>query len=219
MNQQIAVIFDMDGVLLNSEPLYFEVEHKLYQELNLPVSREEHDSFVGMSMRKIWEFLIKKYGLEKPVEELIEIHIERMLQLVRNQKELKPNEGISNLIASLKVKNVKIAVATSTVRKLAVVMLDKIGFLHEFDVIVCGDEIANGKPEPDIFLKASQLLQYYSPQCIVIEDSANGVKAAKAAKMKCVGYQNPGSGEQNLQKSDLIISDFRRLDYQKLLTL
>jgi HAD superfamily hydrolase (TIGR01509 family) len=219
MKENFAVIFDMDGVLLNSEPIYYAVEQKLYNEFGLPVRKEEHESFVGMSMEKIWQHLKAKYNLKEPIAELIDLHIDRMLSAVYDTSSLVPSEGIVKFIHELQQRNVKMAVATSTVRKLAVVLLEKIGLLNDFDSIVCGDEVSNGKPAPDIFLKAGLLLSMPPSQCVVIEDSANGVKAAKAAEMKCIGYQNPGSGEQNLEQADYVIADFNQLNWNKIVKL
>jgi HAD superfamily hydrolase (TIGR01509 family) len=219
MNMQYAVIFDMDGVLINSEPLYYEVEYNLYREFNLPVSRAEHESIIGMPMSKIWEIFKHKYGLEKSIEELVEIHFKRMLCLVESMETLNSIHGIPELIYELKKHNFKLAVATSTARKLALVMLKKIGILSDFDIIVCGDEVRIGKPAPDIFLKAASLLAVSPSHCLVFEDSSNGVLAAKSAKMKCIGYLNPDSGAQNLQKADTVIDDFKKINWKTILQL
>ena len=215
MLERKTVIFDMDGVLVNSEPIYFTVEQKLYKDLGLPVSKDEHDTFVGMSMQKIWRYLKKKYHLNEEVEDLISIHIEKMIEAIDETDDLKATPSVKSVIKMLKENGWGIAVATSTARRLAEKILQRIGILDDFDVIICGDEVKNGKPEPDIFLKACEFLNTIPENCIVIEDSTNGVSAAISAKMKCVGFKNLSSGIQDLSKADKIITHFDQLSIQE----
>lgn len=214
-----AVIFDMDGVLINSEPIYFAVEQNLYHELRLPISKSEHDTFVGMSMQKIWSYLKTKYKLPESLNDLIKLHIKRMIEQIDQTTHLNPTPFVSEFIDKLQDKDWEVAVATSTVRTLATKILTRIDLINRFDTMVCGDEIKKGKPEPDIFLKTADLLRLNPSQCIVIEDSTNGVCAAKKAGMNCIGFRNISSGNQNLSQSDLVINCFSELDIKVLETM
>ncbi|MCD4819866.1 MAG: HAD family phosphatase [Candidatus Cloacimonetes bacterium] len=206
-----GVIFDMDGVLLDSEPIYFDVEKKLFEKLNIDISKAKHFTFVGMSMRKIWLIIKNEFKLTQNIEELITIHNDIIYKGILNKNDISPSLGVKNTLINLKNRNIKLAVATSTERKLAELILNKIRLFNLFDFIICGDEVKNGKPAPDIFLKAAEGIGILPENCLVIEDSENGVKAAFEAGIKVIGYQNPNSGNQNLNLADFIISDFSEL--------
>jgi beta-phosphoglucomutase-like phosphatase (HAD superfamily) len=98
-------------------------------------------------------------------------------------------------------------------------MMNRTGLGALFDRVISGGSVKNGKPAPDIFLKAAGLLGVEPADCVVIEDSRNGVIAAKSAGMKCVGYKNPNSGVQDLSCSDLVVDDMRKIDYNLLVSL
>ena len=104
------------------------------------------------------------------------------------------------------------AVASSTNRELVEIILKKLNLIAYWQSFTGGDEVNLGKPQPDVFLLAAQKLAVAPQKCLVFEDSKNGVLAAKAAGMKVIGYQNSGSGRQDLSAADAIISNFRDMD-------
>ncbi|HHE37130.1 MAG TPA: HAD family phosphatase [Candidatus Cloacimonetes bacterium] len=225
-----AIIFDMDGVILNSEPIYYEVQMKFFRELGINISADEYSTFVGLSQTEMWKRILKKFdstsirqltdGVEynfstlnkiNLLEELITKNNKLNYQHFSKLENLKPTPNLIDFINELKNKNIKLAVASSTTKKLVDLILEKLQIRHFFEVIVSGNEIKNGKPEPDIFLKTAELLKVKPEECIVIEDSFNGVKAAKSAGMKCIGFQKFNSGEQDLSDADLIVNEFNEL--------
>jgi HAD superfamily hydrolase (TIGR01509 family) len=201
------VIFDMDGVLLNSEPLYRNTNRAVFKELGADITPEEQESFTGAGATRLWTFVKNRAGAGQSVEELIALAAERKYQQL-SQAELTPTEGITEVLKHLKHNGHLLAIASSGLKRNISVILHKLDMEQYFDLIVSGDEIPNGKPDPDIFLAAASYLNMPPSACIVVEDSTNGVAAAKAAGMYCIGYRNPGSGNQDLSKADRIIDRF-----------
>jgi HAD superfamily hydrolase (TIGR01509 family) len=201
------VIFDMDGVLLNSEKLYLEMNQHWFKEIGVNLPIEKHQTFVGISAKKMWHYLKEENNLSESVETYIELEKELKNKTLRTS-ELVPTQGVVHFLEFLKKNNCTLAIASSGLLKNIELILSKLNMVDYFDLIVSGEQVAKGKPEPDIFLKVSTHFKQHPEKCIVIEDSANGVKAAKSAGMYCVGYYNPDSGNQDLSTSDLIIDSF-----------
>jgi len=214
-----AVIFDMDGVIIDSEPIYFEIERDLFDELGLDISQREHESFVGMTMEGLWERVTAKYQLEETIQDLTRLHKDSAFQYMSEAKELPIVEYIKELLEKLKSRKIKIAVASSSPKNLIEIILTKLNLHDFFDLIISGEEVEKGKPAPDIFTEASRRLNINPNSCVVIEDSTNGVKAAKAAMMKCIGFQNINSGNQDLSTADIIVDSIGEIDAKLLKNL
>jgi len=202
-----ALIFDMDGVLVDSEHLYKKMNLALFQELGATVSQEEYNSFIGIAANKMWGFLKERYGISETIEELKQIEKERKYQLL-DQLDIQSFEGIKELLVEAQAKGFKMAIASSSPKKNIELVAQKLGFEPFFEVLLSGEEVAFGKPEPDIFLKAADLLAVPPKAALVIEDSRNGAIAAKKAGMLCVGFRSPHSGNQQLEMCDWITHDF-----------
>lgn len=202
-----AVIFDMDGVLVNSEPIYFKQNIEFYKNIGADILPEDYKRYVGMSGPKMWAHIISNYQLPYTVEQLKESDFHFKMQALQ-EADLVAIDGVIEFLQHLKTKDYKLAIASSGRRKHIDYILDKISVTGFFDTIVSGGVISNGKPAPDIFLKAAELLQCKPNESAVIEDSFNGVCGAKAANMFCVGFYNPGSGNQDLSSADIIIDKF-----------
>jgi HAD superfamily hydrolase (TIGR01509 family) len=202
------ILFDMDGVLLDSEKLYLEMNQIFFKKLGANISVAEHQSFVGISATKMWTFIKDKFNLSETVEELIKQEKELKYKALKAAK-LVPTIGVIDFLEFLKRKNYQIAIASSGLKKNINLILQKLDMEKYFDLVVSGEQVEKGKPEPDIFLKVASQYGISPKDCIVIEDSTNGVLAAKAAKMFCIGYYNPTSGSQDLSKADLIINSFK----------
>jgi HAD superfamily hydrolase (TIGR01509 family) len=104
------------------------------------------------------------------------------------------------------------ALASSNNKMAVDSIIEKFGLRKYLKVAISGDDVTNGKPDPEIFLKASEKMNIEPHECLVIEDAANGVIAAKAAGMKCIGLQNKNSGNQDLSEADLVVNNFNKLD-------
>ena len=214
-----AVIFDMDGVIIDSEPIYHRVEKNLFKRLGIKISEGEHYSFVGMSMDLIWEKILSKNKLKLNKKKLIKLHTDNMIGSFQNEEELTPLPNLIELIERFIDNDFKIALASSSSRILIDIILKKLEIKNFFEVVVSGEDVENGKPFPDIFLLTAKHLDCKPSECIVIEDSKNGVSAAKKANMKCIGFKNSNSGKQDLSVADMIIDNFSALHVKDIRSL
>ncbi len=210
-----AVIFDMDGVIIDSEPFHLIVCREIFKNLNIPFYEEEYNTFIGISNTSMWTTLRNKYGLNESVDELSKFQTDGGMKYIK-ENEISPIPGILDILNELRDNEIKIALASSSSMEVIEIVLDKFKISKYFQEVISGEDLEKGKPAPDIFLKAAKLLQVEPEYCTVIEDSHNGVIAAKAAGMKCIGYQNPSSGNQNLKAADLIIKSLKDLNLNRI---
>jgi HAD superfamily hydrolase (TIGR01509 family) len=178
-----AVIFDLDGVLADSEPWWNEIDAKLLAQYGVRYRGEYHRNVLGVSYRLAIEFFKKAFGLSASADELIQRRGEIATEFFANRVGLFP--PAKEVLQALRRMNLRLAVATSSVSASARPFLDRHQLTAFFDVIVTGDEIEHGKPHPDIYLRAAAKLNVAADACLVIEDALAGIAAANAAKM-CV---------------------------------
>lgn len=209
-----TVIFDMDGVLIDSEIIFFEINRMLFKKLNIEVSESLLDSFVGVSGNYKWETIKKLYHLPQSSEELTaynwSIYINHLQDNIHN---LKPIDGVVKFIKDLHKNKVNLAVASSSPMRVIEIVMNAFNINQYFDILVEGGQVSKGKPEPDIFLYAADKIGTNIKDCLVIEDSSNGVRAAKRAGMKCIGFYNRNSGDQDLSEADVIIDSFKDISF------
>lgn len=205
-----AVIFDMDGVLVDSQPFHFIVDQAVLRENGVSVPLYVVHSYAGMSNPNRFAKYKKDFGITASVEEITKTHFD-IISNQLSESNLTVTRGIPELLSMLKENGYKISVASSSSYDFIYKMLDKLDIRHYFDFVISGEDMPNSKPAPDIFLHAAKLHGCDPSECIVIEDSSLGVSAAVAAGIKCIGYKNESSGEQDLSKADMIINDFCEL--------
>jgi HAD superfamily hydrolase (TIGR01509 family) len=198
----------MDGVIIDSQPYHFAVEEKMCRELGIDVSIEESHSFVGMAGAKVWSYLKGKFGLKESIRELMAFENKARIAFLSSLENLQPIPGVVGLMEELKQHDIKTALASSSSVEVIEIFISKLRIKDYFRKIISGDSVEKGKPDPDIFIHTAQALQEAAADCVVIEDSANGVKAAKLASMKCIGFRNANSGAQDLSLADRVIDDF-----------
>lgn len=197
-----AVIFDMDGVLTDSEPLINQAAVAMFRELGLPVQPEDFLPFVGTGEDRYIGGVAEKYGFPLDGPAAKKRTYEIYLDLV--PRELKGFPGAHVLVKNCRLADLKVAVASSADRvkieaNLRQIELDP----ASWDAIVTGEDVANKKPAPDIFLAAAAKLGVPPAACVVIEDAVNGVQAAKAAGMRCVAVAQTFPAEK-LQQADVV---------------
>jgi HAD superfamily hydrolase (TIGR01509 family) len=210
-----TVIFDMDGVIINSEPIYFALENEMFFELGISVSPEEHRTFVGMPDHDMWLKLKAKHRLPQALDDLIADGRRRFREHLERHGEQGLVPGAFEAAARLRNAGIRLAIASSSTREVIGRVRELYKLDRLFDVVVSGEDVSRGKPSPDIFLKAADLTKTNHAGCLVIEDSGNGVAAAKAAAMKCVGFKNPDSGNQDLSAADLVVDSLNTLTVER----
>ena len=201
----------MDGVIIDSEPTHQQLEFEMYKELGLNISAEEHLNYVGTSSMDMWGIIRKKHGLKKSPEELLMYGRQKYWDALTAER-VPLVEGSATLISQLHEQGFIIQVASSATRPTVDKVLEHFKIDHFFKYRIGGDEVALSKPNPEIFIKAAKQSDSSPEHCLVIEDSANGIKAAKDAGMFCIGYANPGTGNQDLSKADLVIENLNEIN-------
>jgi HAD superfamily hydrolase (TIGR01509 family) len=177
-----AVIFDLDGVLADSEPWWNEIDKKLLAEYGVTYRGEYHRNVLGVSYQLAVEFYKKAFGLSVSTEEMMRRRAEVAIEFFANRVGLFPSA--KKVLEELRQMNLRLAVATSSMSASARPFLDRHQLTALFDIIVTGDEIERGKPYPDIYLCAAEKLGVAADACLVIEDALSGIAAAKAANMR-----------------------------------
>lgn len=209
-----AVIFDLDGVLIDSEPLHALADNQLLTESGIEAPETYFDRFVGWTNKAMWEEIKKDYNIAPDAEELMGLQLPLKLKLLK-EGDYKPVSGITELLEQIKKMEIPMAIASSSPRQFIEEVLVKIGIMNYFTIWLSGEEVALSKPEPDIFLKVAELLNVKPHECLVIEDSTSGIIAAKRAGMRCIGYKNVNSGNQDLSAADLIVHKIEEIDFTK----
>jgi HAD superfamily hydrolase (TIGR01509 family) len=213
-----AFIFDMDGVIIDSEPLHFEVDLITARHFGAELDKETLERFVGMTNPEMWAVIRREYGIPHAVDEIIAFQSERKKRHL-NESEIGPIDGIAELLEALRRHDVPVGLASSSPRAFIEAVLAKFGIRAYFSCVISGEEVASGKPAPDIYLEAASLLGVPPAACVVLEDSRNGVLAAKRAGMRCIGFANPNSGNQDLSAADRIVRSIRDIRIPDLLNL
>ncbi|WP_437021744.1 HAD family hydrolase [Streptomyces sp. enrichment culture] len=181
----ISVIFDLDGTLVDSEPNYYEAGRQVLAEHGVPdFTWEQHEEYVGISMRETVADWKERYGLTAPVEELAAAKNRRYLELARASTRVYPE--MRKFVELLAAEDVPMAVASGSSREAITATLAGTGLDAYLRTAVSADEVARGKPAPDVFLEAARRLGAHPAHCVVLEDAAPGAAAAHAAGMRCI---------------------------------
>ena len=204
------IIFDMDGVLLDSEPMHQEIIYETFQLKGIPFDKAYIQTLTGMSAFPMWEKVKRDAQRTESVEELIKFHRDYLFKRLPEVKvPLVPH--VKDVLEKFKNEGKHLSLASSSARKLIDIFTQQTNIAHYFEVIMSGDDVKYSKPNPEIFLKVAQWYGLPATQFTVIEDSTNGVKAAKSANMRCIGFDNPLSGGQDLSQADLLIHSMQEL--------
>ena len=179
MNKKTALIFDMDGVLFDTERVYLESCQKAASEMGLGDVRELCLSCIGITAEMTRRRFLEYFGDEEILRSFWEEAGRITRETLSREVPLKP--GAREILIYLKEKNIPTALASSTRTEIVRRELSQTGLIDYFSKIVGGDAVANSKPHPEIFLKAAELLGKDPGECIIVEDSVNGIKAAEAA--------------------------------------
>ena len=219
MRKPEAVIFDMDGVLIDSEPIHIDIERKLFDKLGIAVSAEVHRNYLGVAGDYMYQDLKTKFGLPGSVSELLQFDDAFRCDYFRQLKDLTLNEGVLNLIREIGQAGIKLGVATSSSPALAAILLERCEILSLFDGVVTTSEAGRSKPFPDVYLMAARKIGVGPADCVVFEDSPNGLSAARRAGMFTIAVQTSSVDIQELSAADFLIQTFEETSLQQVVEL
>ena len=211
-----TVIFDMDGVIINSEPLHQKAYQMMFNEFNLNVSDELYSSFTGMATYPICEKLCAVFSLNYSSKLLVESKRKYFKSLFENGHEIRLIDGVLDLIKHYKQNGITLILASSASMDNINMIFKKFGLDQYFKAKISGADLKASKPHPEIFEKAAKLSGKLKKECLVIEDATNGIIAAKSAGIFCVAFDGGLSKNQNYSKADLVINEFETIYLEKL---
>lgn len=209
----------MDGVIVDTEPVHRYAYYKQFEELNIDVTEAMYTSFTGFSTRNTFQTLKEQFQLTHEVEDLIQRKRSIFNDAFDTKADLELLEGVRTLIEDLHQNGIQLILASSASKVTIDRVFNRFGLHDFFTHIVSGEDFPKSKPHPAIFEHAASLSIAPKENCIVIEDSTNGVKAAKAAGIYCVGYISEHSKDQHLDEADLVINHFKELTAEVIRTL
>ena len=208
-----AVIFDMDGVIIDSEPLHARANIRALEKYGITLTLDYVYQFIGNTILFMCETIKKDYNLDINAKDLSE-ESARQIEYLHSIEGYTPIPYVKELIEDLHRHGVKLAIASSSTIELIEKITDVFEIRPYFTALISGLSVKHSKPAPDIFLKACEALDVTPEEAIIIEDSFNGVLAATRANIPVIGYQNSHSGNQDLSKATLLVEGFEEVDYQ-----
>jgi HAD superfamily hydrolase (TIGR01509 family) len=182
MKKVDAIIFDMDGVLIDSERISLKCYQEVLKDYKYKIDEKIYVKFIGRNVEGIKALMQQEYGQDFPFDDIYKKKVKLSLEST-NKNGVKIKPGVHELLDYLNKENYKIAVATSTRRERALQLLKEAKIKEKVNYVICGDQVENSKPNPEIFIKAAKGLNVNPENCIVIEDSDAGIIAAHSAQM------------------------------------
>jgi len=197
-----AVLWDMDGVLIDSEPWYNAAIGDMMHSLGYEYGEREIAQITGASYKNIAEML----RLDVPREKIIQLYQDALMTAVNRVPGLV--DGAVDFLGSLKSRGIKMAIGSSSPREVVAFAVERFGLGRWIDVIVTGSDAENGKPAPDIYLKCAELLDVQPAECLVIEDSVNGVRSGKNAGMLVCAFTGTRHHDFDLSGAGFELADY-----------
>ncbi|RRJ89141.1 HAD family hydrolase [Flavobacterium macacae] len=211
-----TVIFDMDGVLVNSEPLHHEVSLVQFKNLDIEVTDDVFATFTGNSNKMIYQKLKDRFALQQEIGDLIATKNKLFIEAFDKKENLNLIPGVKELIVDLYKNGVQLIVASSSEMEIINKVFERFDLDPYFTHKVSGNDFPESKPNPAIFVKAASYSKAPIDECVIIEDSTNGIKAAKAAGIFCIAYKSEEVDNQDQSLADIIIYDYKDLDFERI---
>ncbi len=208
------VLFDMDGVIADTEPLHLEAANRVLAAEGVRLGAEESREFLGSTDAELFAALKERHGLNQPVERLVAAKTRETIALIRAG--LAPAPGVCELLIQLKMRSIPAVVASSSVPELIDAVVDCLGLRSSFAGLFSAQLVGRGKPHPDLFLLAARRLGVLPQDCLVIEDAPAGIAAARAAGMAVAAVRTRLTEDLDLSAADLVLDSLEQFDYEIL---
>lgn len=214
-----AVIFDMDGVIIESEPLHHVAYHNMFKDVNIKVSTPLYESFTGKSTINVCKQICELYNLEETPEYLVSLKRKHFDYIFNNDTNFDLIDGVLDIIQEYHNNGLTLVLASSATMSSIERIFNKFDLNPYFKAKLSGADLKQSKPHPEIFMNAVKETGYKTQECIVIEDSTSGIAAAKGAGVFCVGFDSFHSKNQDYSKADLVIKKFEEISYANIKNL
>ena len=211
-----GVLFDMDGVIVDTEPLHHKAYHMMFDEVGIDVSPQLYQSFTGQSTINICRKLCNHFSLSEAPETLVQLKRNNFKHLFANDPSLTLIDGVLDIIKEYYERELKLVLASSASMMTINNVFERFDLNQYFIAKFSGADLKQSKPHPEIFEKAAYATGFERANCMVIEDSTNGIKAANAAGIFCVGYDSVHSKNQDYTIANMVISDFSEIQHDKI---
>jgi HAD superfamily hydrolase (TIGR01509 family) len=205
-----AVIFDLDGVLWDGEPLYHEAFNVILAPHGHVVTDDEYEGIIGLSVEACWDWMRRRFDLDIPPAELLRAYDAAVLRLL--EAPIEPLPGTRELIEELRGRRVPIAVASASLRQWVDATLSGLSLGEAFDATVSASEVRAAKPAPDLFLEAARRIDVAPERCLAVEDTPPGLRAAKAAGMYAVQLRASSTAQPPQPEADLVLESLADFD-------
>ena len=210
-----AVLFDMDGVIVDTEPLHRKAYHQMFDDVNINVDEDLYASFTGQSTINICKRLVDHFNLNETPEELVSLK-RKHYKIFFDNDDLGLIDGVLDRIQDYHSNDVKLVVESSASMLGIKQIFERFDLNQYFSAKFSGADLKKSKPHPEIFIKAAESTGFSKSECLVIEDSTNGIKAAHSAGIYCVGFKSPHSSHQDYSLANKIITSFEEISYSEI---
>jgi len=211
-----AVVFDMDGVIVDSEPLHHKAYQNMFNDVNIEVPNTLYESFTGQATLPICQTLRDTFNLNESAEELVAIKRKHFKYLFDNDDSFKLIDGVLELIQDYHNNGLKLVLASSASMPNINRIFTRFNLNPYFIAKLSGADLKASKPHPEIFINAAKASGFKREECMVIEDSTNGIKAANAAHIFCVGFDSKHSKNQDYSTANKVITDFSEIRFKEI---
>ncbi|MBT7851410.1 MAG: HAD family phosphatase [Formosa sp.] len=211
-----AVLFDMDGVIVDTEPLHHKAYNMMFDDVGIDVSDTMYRSFTGQSTRGICEFLCEQFDLSLEPIILEKGKRAHFTKLFFEDPDLQLLEGVEDLIKDYYTNGLTLVVASSASMFTINNVMKRFNLDPYFKDKLSGADLKASKPHPEIFINAAKAAGVSTSECFVIEDSTNGIIAAKEADIFCIAYKSVHSKDQDYTRADMLVSDFKDITFDKI---
>lgn len=211
-----AVLFDMDGVIVDTEPLHRKAYFKTFNQFGIDVSEELYTSFTGASTKKVCETLINQFNLSQTYEEIAEIKRAHFKDYFYHDEEFDLISGVRELIQHYYENGITLILASSATMTTINMVFEKFELEKYFSGKISGADLKESKPHPEIFLKAAEMANQNTKNCMVIEDSTNGILAAHRANIFCAAYKSLHTHNQDYSLANIVVSEYSELEVDKI---
>lgn len=205
-----AIVFDLDGVLWDGEPLYHHAFDVVLEPYGVTVTSEEYVAIIGSSVEAAWQHVLDTKHIDEPVTKFLQPYDDAVMQLLSGPIETLP--GAREVLRELNARGIPVGLASASLRNWIDATLAGLGLADQFRTTVAANEVAHAKPAPDLYLQAARNLGVHPELCVAVEDTLFGVRSAKAAGMYTIQLRAASTALAPLDEADAVIDDYSQFD-------